>query len=714
MQAPVQLSFETSSIGDIARVVFDNSAEKVNTLSSNTMEAFEGLLDSLSQRSDLKALLITSKIPSQFIAGADIKEFPEALKNKAMLEKLVKNGHRCFNKLEKLPFPTIAVIDGPCYGGGLELALACAYRVASDNQKTSFGLLETTLGIIPGWGGTQRLPHLVGLATGLEMIISGKKIDAKQALKIHLIDRLLPTAFLENNLQDFLKAISNPKGKDEILSRRKKMSLQQFFLETNPIGKKIIFQQANSALQAKTKGQYFAPGIALKLIEESYPLPISQGLDKEIETVLENVDKGLSQATGLVDLFFTQEKLKKETLAYIEKNCPSPIHSTAVIGAGTMGSTIAWLFANENYEVKLKDLNWQILGRASGHIHALFNKGVQYKKLTKDQMSLKYHRLSCTTDYKSFKNVDLVVEAISENLSQKKLQLKEIEAAVSPDTVIGTNTSSLTVAELSQGLAHPERFIGMHFFNPVNKMPLIEIVPGEKTTPQTVARALEFCKKIGKIPMVVGDCAGFLVNRILACGLNEATWMLQDGIPMEKIEKAFSDFGMPMSPFLLSDELGNDVCYKASKTLEKAYGERMTSPELIEQMEQAGLYGKKSGRGFYLYDSKHPRPNPAIKEMVKELNRSPEEADNVTEETLQDRFVLCMINEATRCLQEKIVSSPNYLDLALILGAGFPAFRGGLMKYADSLGKEAILAKLKAFEVSYGPRFTPSPYFLEK
>jgi 3-hydroxyacyl-CoA dehydrogenase / enoyl-CoA hydratase / 3-hydroxybutyryl-CoA epimerase len=714
MQAPVQLSFETSSIGDIGRITFDNPAEKVNTLSSHTLDVFENLIDSLTKRTDLKALLITSKIPSQFIAGADIKEFPEALKNKTLLEKLLRKGHRCFNKLENLPFPTIAVIDGPCYGGGLELALACTYRTASDNPKTSFGLLETTLGVIPGWGGSQRLPRLVGLATGLDMILSGKKIDTKQAWKLHLIDRMLHASFLESGLESFLQTISNANGRKEIFSRRSKKSLQQLLLETNPIGKKILFHQANSALQAKTKGHYLAPATALKLIEESYSLPLPQGLEKEVETILDNVDIGLSQATGLVDLFFTQEALKKETVAYINANSHTPIHSTAVIGAGTMGSTIAWLFANENYEVKLKDLNWQILGRASGQIHALFAKGVQYRKLTKDQMNLKFHHLSCTTDYTGFKTVDFVLEAIPENLAQKQQQLKDIENAVSTDTVIGTNTSSLTVAELSQGLSHPERFIGMHFFNPVNKMPLVEIIPGEKSTPGTIAKALEFCKKIGKTPLIVGDCPGFLVNRILACGLNEATWMLQDGIPMHAIEKAFTDFGMPMSPFLLSDELGNDVCYKASKTLEKGYGERLACPKLIEQMYQAGLYGKKCGKGFYLYSSQSQKSNPAVTEMIKALKVNKSTAEAIDSATLQDRFILCMINEATRCLEENIVPSPNYLDLALILGAGFPAFRGGLMKYADSLGKETILNKLKGFESIYGARFTPSTYFLKK
>ena len=697
--------------GEIGRIVFNNPAEKVNTLSSNILDAFENTLDSLLERTDLKALLVMSGIPSQFIAGADIGEFPQLLKNKALLEQLVKKGQRCFAKLEKLPMPTIAVIDGACLGGGLELALACTYRMASDNPKTLLGLPETTLGIIPAWGGTQRLPRLVGLATGLDLILSGKKIDARQALKIHLVDRLFLAPFLEKSVQDFLLTISNAKAAEEIVSRRHAMSLQKLLLEKNPAGRKILFYQAQKALQQKTKGHYSAPALALKLIEKSYPLPFSQGLEKETETVLENVDKGFSQASAFIDIYFAQETLKKETLSLIDASLSS-IRSTAVIGAGTMGTSIAWVFANANYDVKVKDLSWQLLGRSNGQIYALSKKAVQYKKLTHDQLSLKLHHLTYTTEYSDFNHVDFVLEAIPENLIQKQQQLKDIETAVSKDTLIATNTSSLTIAELSQGLSHPERFIGMHFFNPANKMPLVEIIPGEKTSPQTLSRALEFCKKIGKTALIVGDCPGFLVNRILACGLNEAIWMLQEGIPMEQIEKVFSDFGMPMSPFLLTDEVGNDVCYKACKTLEKAYGERMACPELLHQIYQEGLFGKKCGKGFYLYQYGKPQPNPAIAQLV--INSSPKSTALPNDSILRDRFVLCMVNEAARCLEEKIVSSPEHLDLALILGAGFPPFRGGLMRYADSLGHEKILVQLKVFESSYGPRFTPSTYFLKE
>lgn len=709
MNAPLQLFLETSSVGSIGKLVFDCPDEKVNTLSSSLMKEFEEVIQSLSQRNDLKALLITSKKPSVFLAGADLREFPLALKNPQLLEDLVKRGHRIFSKLQSLPFPTIAVIDGVCLGGGLELALACSYRIATDNPKTVFALPETTLGVFPAWGGTQRLPRLVGLATGLDMILTGKKINAKQAWKIHLIDAVIPSTYMDEYTQEFLFQIFNNKEKKKILSRRKELGFQQIILEKNFLGRKFLFKKVKEKLLAKTKGHYVAPEVALKLIEDTCTLPLAEGLEKELQTALNSSNTGFSQALNLIDLYFIQENLKKDPQGVSEEIVPSLIQSASVIGAGLMGSFISWLFANNDIDVRMKDLNWELLGRGNGQIYALFQAALKHKKLTPDQLSLKFHHLSYCTDYSGFNRVDLILEAAVENLTIKQDLFKEVEQVASEKAIIATNTSSLTISELSQNLQHPERFIGMHFFNPVNKMPLVEIIPGPKTSPLNLATIIHFCKKIGKTPLVVGDCHGFLVNRILACGLNEAVWMLQEGISMQKIEKVFDEFGMPMSPFKLSDEIGIDVCYKSSKTFEKAYGERMRSPDILQIMNDQELYGKKNGKGFYVYSGKQSKENEDIKTIVSAL---PEKNKKLDETTIRDRFILNMVNEATRCLEENVVSSPAYLDLALILGAGFPPFRGGLMKFADWLGRDYIKSRLLEFEKTYGVRFTPSNYIM--
>lgn len=705
MEGAVQFHVESSSVGSIGKLVFDCPAENINTLSMAVLKELEAIVDTLVSTRDVKALIIASQKPSVFVAGANLKEIPLALKNPSQLDELIHAGHRTFSKIEALPFPTIAVVNGACLGGGLELALACHYRIASDSQKTVFALPETSLGIFPAWGGSQRLPRLIGLAAGLEMILSGKKVDAKKALKMHLIDALAPAPYLEEYAQEFLFSIFNKSERKKILSRRTKRSLYNILTEENFIGRKLLFQGARKALLAKTKGHYLAPELALNLIEETYALPLAEGLNKEIETALKNANLGFSQAVNLIDLYATHESLKKDPQGIPKEIQPAQIQEAGVIGAGTMGSAIAWLLTNHNYDTRLKDLNWQLLGKGNGKVYALFKKAWLRKKLSSDQLSFKFHHLSCSTDYSGFNRLDIVLEAAVENLKVKQELFKEIENAVNEKTLIATNTSSLTISELAGNLSHPERFLGIHFFNPVEKMPLVEIIAGQKTSLSAVATAIDFCKKMGKTPLVVGDCPGFLVNRILIRGLNEILWMLQEGVPMHQIEETLEAFGMPMSPFELSDEIGNDVSYKVTKMLEKAYGNRMKCPEILQMINDQELFGKKNAKGFFLYSGKEPSVNPDIALIVSAYSSKPQ---NLDDKTILERFIFSMADEAARCLEEKIVASPAYLDLALILGAGFPPFHGGLMKYIDSIGKGYVFERLKTFENLYGARFAPA------
>lgn len=697
-----ELSFDKHNV---AILTFDLPGEKVNKFSMAVLEQLESILDNLASRKDIEVLLICSGKSDIFIAGADLHAFEPAFKDPTILEQIIHTGHRVFNKLAKLPFPTVAVIHGACLGGGLEMALACSHRIASDSSKTLIGLPEVTLGIIPGWGGTQRLPRLIGLAEGLPMVVSGRPVGGYKANKIHLVDRLIAWEWREQGIAQFVAELKSPQGRKNILSARSNRPFKNKALECNPLGRHMIFSTVEKEILKSTKGQYPAPKLALNLIEESYHLPLAEGLNKEIAVFLNNSHSGLSQAPHLIDLFFNQEALKKEK--WVDPTVkPRAINSTAILGAGTMGSAMAWLMAQSDLPVRLKDVDNAVLGKGLHYIKTLFDKGVTYKKLSPEQAQMLFLKVSPTTDYRGFKGVDFVIEAAPENLTLKHTIFRELEECLPEDAIIASNTSSLTVAEMSQGMKHPERFIGLHFFNPANKIPLVEVVPGPRTSAQTVATALELCRRIGKKAMVVKDCAGFLVNRIFVCGANEVLWMLQEGIPMAQIEKVLLKFGMPMSPFELSDEVGNDIFYKAAKQLEKAYGPRMQCPQILEEMYNLKLFGKKNGRGFYLYNGSKSKQNPEISSLVAKVTGNKLRAD-VSDELILNRFLFNMVNEAWRCLQEGVISSPAYLDLALILGMGFPPFRGGLLKYAEEFGCHNVVTALNRYAQDYGPRFTP-------
>ena len=693
----------------IARLVFDLPNEKVNKLWMPQLEELDGILDQLASRKDIKALVISSGKEDVFIAGADLKSFEGAFKDKAQLENGIKLGHRVFNKLEALPFPTVAFIDGACLGGGMELALACTFRVATDSPKTVVGLPETTLGIIPGWGGSQRMPRLVGLIEGLNLILAGKMVKpAIKAYKSHIVDAIVPAEFKEEKLAEFLNQITTPQGREKILARRKRGGLQYWLLEANPIGRAIVFHQAEKGLMEKTKGQYPAPVMALNLIKQTYGMPLKQGLEEEIRTVTSKLDAGAPIAQNLIQLFFTNEALKKET--FIDKGvAPKEIHNVGVIGTGVMGSGIAWLLSSKDFLVRMRDIDWETVGKGFGAVRELYNQYLKDKRLKPFEVSNKFQKLSGTVDLNGFQKSDLIIEAAVENLELKNKLFAELEKIVPSNAIIASNTSSLGISLMAKDLQHPERFIGIHFFNPVPKMPLVEIIPGEKTSPETIATAVNFVKKLGKTPILVGDCAGFLVNRIFMNSADEVIRLLEEGVDKDRLDKIMTKFGFPMPPFVLADEVGNDVLYKVSKVLEEAYGARMKTPNLLEQLYDKKLLGKKVGKGFYLWKGKHKTFNPEVESLL-----GPNAGkNNLSDNDIRDRIVLLLINEAARCLEEGIAKRPDYLDMALIMGTGFPPFRGGLLRYADTRGSKEIVSRLQELEKTVDPRFAPCKLLVE-
>lgn len=693
----------------MANLIFDLPGEKVNKLSIPIMEELEHILDEAAKNPNIKIMTISSGKKDLFIAGADLHSFEPVFKDPQKGKGIISIGHRVFNKLQNLPFPTVALIQGACLGGGMELALACTYRVVSDNPKTQLGLPEVTLGIIPGWGGTQRMPRLVGLLAGLPIVLGGKPVKAAQAVKIKLADAIFAEAFFDDGVKQFLKQVLTPEGAKKVLDKRKRHGLRPLLLEDNALGRAFIYHQAKKDILKRTKGHYPAPLLALDLIKETYSLPLKEGLAKEEETFIRNLGSTFAIAPNLIHLFFVSEALKKET-GVAEGIKPHPVQSAGVIGAGTMGSGIAWLFSNQNIPVRLKDVDWKALGKGFGAAAALYDKAVKDRKLKPSEASLKFHRITGTTDYTGFRHLDLVIEAAVENLELKQQLMKQLEEVVRPDTIIGSNTSSLRISEIAKGMKHPERLVGIHFFNPANKMPLVEVVASDQTSPETVATAVEMCRKLGKTPIVVQDCPGFLVNRVFLTGANEIMRLYQEGIDPQRLEKMMLDFGMPMSPFLLADEVGNDVGYKVSKSFEEAYGPRMEIPKIVTLMYENKLFGKKTGKGFYVYKGNKSTFNPEVEKLRKGLH---EPHKPVSDSEMRDRAFLLMINEASRCLEEKVVANAAALDMAMIMGIGFPPFRGGLLRYADERGISDVVDNLNRFHSMYGLRFAPSPLLLE-
>lgn len=706
MENAFKLSIERDGI---ARLVFDLPGEKINKLSMTALLELESHLDKLATNKDIKALEIMSGKEDSFVAGADLRSFGNIFKDPALAQETIETGHRVFNKIGKLPFSTIALIHGICVGGGLELALACTYRVVTDHPKTQLGLPEVTLGIIPGWGGTQRAPRLLGLVEGLGLVLSGKSLKPQKAWKIHLADAIIAWEFKEEKLDEFVDLCLTSEGAKQILQRRKLKGMKHWLFEANPFGRSYVFHKAKKDILNKTKGQYPAPLLALQVIKDSYTLPLSEGLEVEKKALLENLNNASEISKNLIHLFFVSEALKKDT-GTAEAISSSKINSTGVLGAGVMGSGIAWVLSKNDFPVRMKDIDYNALGKGFGTISELYHKSVKDRRMKKNEAALKFQHVSGAVDFSGFDHLDLVIEAATENLELKNKLFVELENRLPKESIIASNTSSLSIAEMAKIFKSPERFIGMHFFNPVPRMPLVEIVPGEKTSPQTIATAVEFCKKIGKTPIVVGDCPGFLVNRIFAMGANELMFLYEEGMDRKRIDQMMLDFGYPMGPFALADEVGIDVLYKVNQVLENAYGERMKGSKIMQLMYEKKLLGKKGGKGFYIYEGKKSSFNPEVSQLMKTQGQTDK---NLSDIEMSDRVMLGMINEAARCLQENVVKNPDYLDMALIMGTGFPPFRGGLLRYADDLGITYVVDHLEQFKQKYGSRFTPCPLLVE-
>jgi len=686
--------------GDIALLEWDHVGESANKLSAPIMARFTEILAEL-KGAKYKALVIISRKKSIFIAGADINEI-KALKTPQDFSDAVKAGQSIMNSIEDLSIPVIAAIHGACVGGGCELVSACDYRVCSDSGATQIGLPETKLGIIPGFGGCVRLPRIVGLQAGLDIILAGKSVRAKKAKKIGLVDKVFHPAILEEQALKFAQDIVSKGGK-----KRRKVyqpkKLQDKFLESF-VGRKIVFKTARKTVMKQSHGHYPAPLAALDAIAKGYGQPREKALQAELDGFVSVAGGEVSQ--NLIRLFFMMESVKKRKGVDADVEVPK-VSNMAVLGAGTMGGGIAYIAADKGVYVKMKDITSDAIDKGFEAARKIWKKKLKRRRMDKYQFQEKMSHVTGGLDYAGFEKMDVVVEAIVEDMNIKKKVIEETATHLKEDCIFATNTSSLSVTEMAKAHPKPENFVGMHFFNPVDKMPLVEIIRGEKSGDEATAAVYELSKKMGKIPVVVKDAPGFLVNRLLVPYMVEAAFFLQEGMSIETVDRMFvKKYGMPMGPFLLMDEVGIDVCIKVSKIFRESLGDRIELPDVLMKLATTDRLGKKNGKGFYKYEN--GRKQGVDDSIYKELGLgSP--TDPLSEEELVGRSMYSMVSEAALVLlEEKVVETPEDLDLAMIMGTGFPPFRGGLLRWADSVGTETIADSLELYASKFGPRFKPS------
>jgi 3-hydroxyacyl-CoA dehydrogenase/enoyl-CoA hydratase/carnithine racemase len=713
MPSVITLSFPEPDIGVLT---IDDPTKGANVLARPVMEELVGHLDALEKRKDLAGLVIRSTKPGIFIAGADIREFAAAENiTKEATVAIATDGREVFRRLGRLPFPSVAAIAGICVGGGAELAVWCDRRLMSDDPKTQIGFPEVKLGLFPGWGGTVRTPRIVGLGNAVEMITSGESIDARAARVMGLATDVVKPAVDDKKGERLLAAAialcRDEKKTGNYLRDRERWS-QPIVMSETELG--FLGLTANAYIQQQTKGQYPAPIAALELMLETSQLDADGASVREAEAFAELFGTPINRA--LINVFFLTDRNKKDTGVAGRDIKPRAIKSVGVIGAGIMGSGIAGAAVKRELPVTITDARPD--GLAAGVRKAV--EEAAYDKTAKGPTTerlLKFGPLVRAVDGEAeFATCDVVIEAVVENEQVKRELHARLEKEIKDDAILASNTSAISIGRLAEGLKKPERFCGIHFFNPVRKMPLVEVIRGPKTSDETVASAVAFAKGLGKSPIVVEDGPGFLVNRLLFPYMNEAIELLTSGVPIKAIDGAAKAFGMPMGPITLYDVVGLDTALFAGKVMVEAFPDRFLASSLLPAMVEGGRLGQKSRRGFFAYKEKSDRgdPDPTFDELLKKHARPAAEkpAEKVDSQTVTYRLFLPMLLEATRVLAEKKVRDPRDVDLGLIFGIGFPPSKGGLLFWADTIGAAKIVELLKPLE-GLGERFAPTPLLLE-
>jgi 3-hydroxyacyl-CoA dehydrogenase/alkylation response protein AidB-like acyl-CoA dehydrogenase/enoyl-CoA hydratase/carnithine racemase len=671
----------------ICVLTFDRPDSAANIFDRRTLTELGQELDFIADAPQLQGVVIASAKRSIFIAGADLNMMSEKASPQDVRD-LIDLGQTVMNRLAALPIPTVAAIHGACVGGGYELCLACDYRVASSDRVTKIGLPEILLGLLPAWGGSTRLPRLVGLPRALDIILAGKTLAAKQALKCGMVDQLAPAEYIVDAAARMVR-----RGKPRRAARR---------LVNNRLVASAIAARVRSQLFKKTRGHYPAVSKALEVVTRGVSKSIPASLALERDGILELVQT--EACHNLIRVFFLQERAKKQSLTGAGSTASlTAITRTAVIGSGVMGAGIAQWLSTRQLSVILKDLNTEQVAKGMASIARIYQEGAKRHVFTPREVRDGLDRISPTSAPVPLGQCGLIIEAAVENLEMKKKIFQGLDELAGDHTILATNTSALPISELAATTRRPERVVGLHFFNPVHRMQLVEIVAARQTSPEVLQRALHFVRHIGKLPVIVKDSPGFLVNRILMPYLLEAGNLFEAGASITNLDEAMLDFGMPMGPMCLLDEVGIDVARHVAQTLAAHFPDRVTLPETLNKMIQAGMLGRKSGRGFYLHrKGKPPQPNP----QVASLSVS-QAASGLSRKDLQERMVLLMINEAARCLEEQVVTDPADVDFAMIMGTGFAPFRGGPLRYADTVGAANLVTKMDRLAAGGAAHFAP-------
>ena len=688
-------AFSMNIINSVAVVTFDTPDLKVNILSLQVIEELNEIIDQLAEiGTALKGAVIISAKERNFIAGADLSLI-EGITDPDEGAAMARKGQEAFDRIAALPFTTVAAIHGSCLGGGLELALACKHRVASDAPETFLGLPETQLGIIPGFGGTQRLPRLVGLLESVRMITTGSPVYSGKAVRIGLVDEVTKREYL---MDAAMAAVAGnlPKTRKRKSSTAAKV---EKLLESNILGRKFLLGKARKAVLANTHGHYPAPMKAIDAIEYGLNHGMAKGLANEDRLFGQMAVTDISK--NLIRVFHLRESFAKG-----DPSLAADISNIAVIGGGAMGGGIAALAAERGMHVRLIDMSEKALGAAIKFLNDDVKKKRRKHRYTGVVADWIPTRLTVDTQMRGIGASDVVIEAVAERMDVKKSVFSSVVENVSPRTAILTNTSSLSVTEMAADIPLPERVAGFHFFNPVDRMPLVEVIRGGQTSMETAERMAAFARKLGKVPIIVKDSPGFLVNRLLLPYLNEACLLLQEGADIGQIDRTLLDFGMPMGVFILLDQVGIDIVVHAGKSMLEGFGDRMTPSPILGTMVETGRLGKKAGKGFYIWDSAGNRqPDPEVNKLLAPHLSGKE---TFTNNQIVHRLVYSMINEATLCLEESVVETPEAVDAAMILGAGFPPFTGGLLRYADLVGIKDLVETLVRLSEEVDSRFAPS------
>ncbi len=674
----------------------DVPGEKVNTLSRALFDEFRVWLDELhAPKRPIKACVLWSAKPDNFIAGADIEDFTK-VRSEMEAEELSRAGHALLGRLEQSPVPVVAAIHGACLGGGLETALACRYRVASDDARTTLGLPEVMLGLIPGAGGTQRLPRLVGLGRGLDLILTGRSLKATRALKAGLVDEVVPRAILLETACRAAKA----------LAEGRLTPVRRGITAVERMARPLIFRKARTSVLEKTLGLYPAPLQAIDVIEAGTAATLAEGLEREAKAF--GTLAVSPQSRALVSLFFATQGIKKDA-GYPEGTPVREVQKLGVIGAGLMGAGIAAAAAEAGARVRLRDATPEALGKGLRYARDVFEERRRRGSLTRLEVERRVDRIAGTLDPSGLRRADLVIEAVFEDLELKRKVLAEVEERTAVDCVFASNTSSIPIGEIAAQAKRPGRVLGMHFFSPVHKMPLLEVIATARTEPTALATAVGFGRRLGKHVIVVGDGPGFYTTRALAAYMNEAARLLEEGAATPEVDAAMTAFGFPVGPVTLLDEVGIDVGAKVAKVMHKHFGARFEPPGSMARVVEDGRCGRKNGRGFYAYDGKKKRPDETVYALLPGgAARRPLEA-----RVIQERLCFAFLNEAALCLQEGILRSPRDGDVGAVFGLGFPPFLGGPFRHLDRLGPRFAAEVLERLRAAHGERFAPAPLLLD-